>query len=118
MSPILLIGGLLMWVSSVGFGVWYGMDLGQDKEYAKRAREDAIVQKVSDAAQIAAATAIAANKPINQTIVQRATREVQTNTVYRDCRNTVNGLRDINQALTGADQPASDSQLPGPGPAK
>ena len=118
MSPLLLIGGLLMWVSSVGFGVWYGMDLGQDKEYAKRAREDAIIQKVSDAAQTAAATAIAANKPVNQTIVQRATREVQTNTVYRDCRNTVNGLRDINQALTGTDQPAGDSQLPSASPTK
>ena len=118
MSPILLIGGLLMWVSSVGFGVWYGMDLGQDKEYAKRAREDAIVQKVSDAAQTAAAKAIAANKPVNQTIVQKATREVQTNTVYRDCLNSAVQLRNINQALTGADQPSSDSQLPSAGPVK
>ena len=118
MSPTLIIGSLLVWVSSVGFGVWYGMDLGQDKEYAKRAREDEIVKKVSDAAQIAAATAIAANKPINQTVVQRATREVQTNTVYRDCINTVGQLRNINQALTGAAQPASGSQLPDPVPVK
>ena len=118
MSPLLLIGGLLMWVSSVGAGIWYGMDLGQDKEYAKRAREDAIIQKVSDAAQTAAAEAIAANKPINQTIVQKATREVQTNTVYRDCLNSAVQLRNINQALTGSDQPAGDSQLPSPGPAK
>ena len=107
-----------MWVSSVGFGVLYGMDLGQDKEYAKRAREDAIVQKVSDAAQTAAATAIAANKPRNQTIIQKATREVQTNTVYRTCINTADQLRNINQALIGTDQPASDSQLPSAGPAK
>ena len=118
MTPLLLIGGLLMWVSSVGFGIWYGMDLGQDKEYAKRAREDAIIQKVSDAAQTAAATAIAANKPINQTIVQKATREVQTNTVYSTCINTAGQLRNINQALTGSDQPAGDSQLPSSSPAK
>ena len=118
MTPILIIGGLLMWVSSVGFGVWYGMDLGQDKEYAKRAREDAIIQKVSDAAQTAAAKAIAANKPINQTIVQKATREVQTNTVYRTCINTADQLRNINQALTGTAPTVGDSQLPSPGPAK
>jgi len=118
MSPTLIVGALLVWASSVGFGVWYGMDLGQDKEYAKRAREDEIVKKVSDAAQMAAATAIAANKPVNQTIVQRATREVQTNTVYRDCLNTSDQLRNINQALTGAAQPAGGLKLPSPGPAK
>lgn len=93
-------------------GTWYGTGLGEDKEYAKRAREDAIVQKAGEAAQSAAAAAIAANKPINQTIVQKVQREIQTNTVYADCRHSPDGLRLVNQAITGRAQPAGDGQLP------
>ena len=77
-----------------------------------------MILKVTEAAQTGAAAAIAANKPVNQTIVQKATREVQTNTVYRDCLNTAGQLRNINQALTGAAQPAGDSQLPSTGAIK
>ena len=31
-------------------GTWYGTGLGEDREYAKRAREDAIVKQVQDTA--------------------------------------------------------------------
>ena len=97
---------------------FYGIDIGQSREIAKQKSIDDVVRQVTEAAQTGAATAIAANKPVNQTIVQKATREVQTNTVYRDCLNTAGQLRNINQALTGQPQPAGDSQLPSPGPIK
>jgi len=119
MSPTLIVGALLVWVSSVGFSVWYGMDLGQDKEFAKRAREDEIVKKVSDAAQIAAATAIAANRPKNVTNVQEVRREIQEKVVYRECVNTPGVLLGINAALTGERPNAAGGlKLPSPGSAK
>lgn len=73
---------------------------------------------MTEAAQDGAAKAIAANKPINQTIVQKVQHEIETNTVYRDCRNTPDGLFRINEALTGRAQPAGDGKLPGAGLAK
>ena len=114
MNPWIIIAALL----AVAGAFFYGEHTGAAGEIAKQAKLDNVIQKVTEAAQTGAATAIAANKPINQTIVQKATREVQTNTVYRDCLNTAGQLRNINQALTGAAQPAGDSQLPSPGPAK
>lgn len=95
-------------------GTWYGTGIGQDKEYARRARDDAFVQKAFDAGQQGAAAAIAANRPRNITIKQETEREIQTNTVYNDCHATPNGVRLVNEALTGrrAD-PAGAGQLPG-----
>jgi hypothetical protein len=100
-------------------GTWYGTGLGEDKEYAKRAREDSLVQKVGEAAQNGAANAIAANRPRNITIKQETEREIQTNTVYADCRATPNGVRLVNEALTGVrPDAAGDSKLPSADPAK
>jgi hypothetical protein len=39
----------------------------------------------------------------NRTIYQKATHEVQTNTVYRDCRVPAAGVQLINDARTGTD---------------
>ena len=114
MNPWFIIAALLACAGAF----FYGEHTGAAGEIAKQKKLDDVIQKVTEAAQTGAATAIAANKPINQTIVQKATREIQTNTVYRDCLNTAGQLRNINQALTGAAQPAGDSQLPSPGPAK
>ena len=114
MNPYIIIAALLACVGAF----FYGEHTGAAGEIAKQAKLDNVILKVTEAAQTAAATAIATNKPVNQTIVQKATREVQTNTVYRDCLNTAGQLRNINQALTGAAQPAGDSQLPGTGPVK
>lgn len=106
------LAGLLATVLAFGAGTWYGIGLGEDKEFAKRAREDAIVQKVQDAANVSAAEAIAKIKPQNVTIRQEVEREIRTNTVYRDCRNTPDGMRGINEAITGKKEPAGDRKLP------
>lgn len=99
-------------------GTFYGMGLGEDREFAKRAREDAIVTQVREAAQSAAAQEIAKIKPRNVTIKQELQREVQNHHFYRDCRHSADGLRVINEALTGRPQPASDGKLPGTDAAK
>ena len=114
MNPYIIIAALLACVGAF----FYGEHTGAAGEIAKQAKLDNVILKVTEAAQTGAATAIAANKPVNQTIVQKATREVQTNTVYSACLNTADQLRNINQALTGAAQPSGDSQLPGTGPVK
>ena len=99
---------------------WYGQQVGGEAELARQKKTDDLVQQVATAAQSGAAKAIAAQQPINRTIVQKATREVETNTVYRECANTAGQLRNINAALTGQAepaQPAGGSQLPSPGTA-
>lgn len=110
MSPVLL--GLLGMALSFAAGTWYGTGLGEDREFAKRAREDAIVTQVRETAQQAAADAIANIKPRNVTIQQEIQREIQTRTEYRDCRHGPGGVQLINEALTGRPQPVGSSELP------
>jgi hypothetical protein len=114
-NPVLI--GLLGMALAFAGGTWYGTGLGEDREFAKRAREDAIVTKAGEAAQLAAAGEIAKIKPRNVTIRQELQREIETLTVYRDCRHGPDGLRLINEALTGRPQPAGGGKLPGAGAA-
>lgn len=100
-----------------GAGSWFGMGIGEDREFAKRAREDAIVEGVKAAAIQGAAEAIAKNKPRNVTIRQETEREIRTEIQYRDCRHSALSVRNINEALTGKQEPAGDRKLPGTGTA-
>jgi hypothetical protein len=113
-APWLMLGAALACAGSF----WYGTAVGADGEIAHQKKIEDVVIQVAAAAQTGAAEAIAANQPINKTIIQKATHEVQINSVYRDCINSPDGLRSINEALTGRPQPASDSQLPGTVPIK
>lgn len=107
-----ILAGLLGIVLAFGAGTWLGIGLGEDKEFAKRAREDAIVQGVKDAANLGAAEAIAKNKPRNVTIRQEVEREIRTNHHYSDCRHSPDSVRSINEALTGKQEPTGDRKLP------
>jgi hypothetical protein len=114
MNPYILIAIGIAWVSSVGYAGYTGIDYGETKAKAEQTKLDDAVKKTREAAIEGAALAIAANKPINQTIVQKVQREIQTNTIYTECRHTANGLRGVNEALTGKPSlPPSDSKLPG-----
>jgi hypothetical protein len=114
MTPYIIIAALL-----VSIGAYFGgVQVGEDRQIASQKKLDDVVRQVTEAAQTGAATAIAAQQPINRTIVQKAIREIQTNTVYADCRNTAGQLRNINAAITGQAEPAGDSQLPSPGAIK
>lgn len=97
MNPILI--GLLGCTLAFAGGTWYGTGLGEDREYAKRAREEAIVAKAVEGSEKAAAKAIAANKPIYTTIKQQATYEHTTERIYSDCKLPASGVQRINAAI-------------------
>lgn len=114
MNPWILLGAALACAGAF----WYGTEVGADGEIAKQKKLDDVVIAVKEAAQTGAAVAIAANQPVNKTIVQKVQHEIQTNTVYAECKHTDAGLRGINEALTGRPQPAGDSKLPETGAAR
>ncbi|MES2950299.1 MAG: hypothetical protein V4858_17285 [Pseudomonadota bacterium] len=115
MIPYILIGSAIACAGAF----WYGTNVGEAQCQAKQKTVEAIAREVKESAQQGAAAAIAANRPRNTTIVNEVQREVQTNTVYSDCRNTPDGVRSINEALTGKrPDPAGGGKLPGAVPAK
>lgn len=110
-----LIAGLIF-AGAVGGSYVKGRDDGSDLEIGRQAKVDQTVEKAKSAMQDTAASAIAGIQFKNTTIMGRTVHDVQTNTVYRDCKLTSDGLRDVNDALTNVVSPiaASGVQLPGP----
>lgn len=109
MNPYVLLALVIGWGASVAGAGWYGMGLGEDKAIAKQASDDKIRQQTFDDAQRGAAAAIAANKPINNTIVQKVQHEIRTERVYSDCRVPASGMQLANEAITGKPaHPAGD----------
>lgn len=108
MNPYLIIAFL---VTILGAGAG-GFKLGVDHEVASQAREDEHIAQAVDAATNAAADAIAKLKPKFTTIQNEVQREIQTNTVYTDCKLSPDGLLLANRALSGG-LSASKSKLPG-----
>jgi len=107
MNPYIIIACLLA-VIGAGAG---GFKLGADHEQASQAREDQHIAQAVDAANAASAQAIASLKIVNKTIQNEVRREVETNTIYRDCVVPAGGVQLANQALAGA-KPADSSKLP------
>ena len=91
------IGAVLAVVGAFG----YGVKVGADGELATQARVEQVRKAAEESAQLGAAAAIAKIKVTNTTIRGEVQREIQTNTVYRDCRLPADGVRLINEALTG-----------------
>lgn len=108
MNPWLLVAAGLVSVAAF----FYGQHVGEQGAEAQKARDERIGQLAYDAGQRGAADAIAKLKPRNVTIRQELAREIQTNTVYRDCRVPADGVRLANEALTGRAEPAGDGELP------
>lgn len=114
MNPYLIIVFMLA-LAGAGVG---GFKLGSDHEIASLAREREHIAEAVDAANTAAAQAIATLKPKFTTIQNEVQREVITKTIYSDCRHSPDGLRLANQALNGGTVPDGDSKLPEAHPPK
>lgn len=91
---------------------------GGDACKARQVDIEDTLRSVQAAAQQGAASAIAAQQPINRTIVQKVQREIIETPVYRDCKHSPDGLRGVNAALTGRAEPAGGGELPGAQPAR
>ena len=108
MNPYALVGGLLAVIAAF----FYGQSVGEDGAIAKQKTTQELVDAVYDKAQKGAADEIAKIKPKNVTIRQELEREIQTNTVYRDCRVPARGVQLANEALTGRPEPVGGLKLP------
>jgi hypothetical protein len=119
MNPWLIIGAGIFWVLSVGGAYVKGQTTGANRVIAQQVAVNDAVRETREAAQAGAAAAIAANKPVNTTIVQKTQKEIRENTVYTDCRVTAGGMQLANQAITGKPaEPAGGDKLPATQPAK
>lgn len=113
MNPWVLLGLAAAWTASVAGSFFYGQDIGRDSEIAGQARISKAIEDTREKAQQGAADAIAKNRPINQTIVQKAETVVREKPVYRDCRHDPDGLRSVNSAIIGdTSDPVGGGGLP------
>lgn len=106
MNPWAILGAVLLVGALTGAAYRQGREDGEAKVVAQEAREREIAAEAVNAANAAAARAIAAIRVRHQTITQEVQREVIDRPVYRECLHSPDGLRNINAALTGA-APAS-----------
>lgn len=111
MNPYLIIAFLVA-VLAAGAG---GFKLGADHEVAAKAREEKHIKEAVEAATDVAAEAIAKLTPKYTTIQAKVQHEIETNTVYRDCELSPDGLSLVNHALTGTESVTpGKSELPAP----
>lgn len=113
-NPYVAIGVLVALIGCFLFG----LKTGRDMETATQARIEKRIRATEEAAQIAAAKEIAKIEIINKTTKQVLEREIVEKPVYRECRNTPDGMRSIDAALQNRPLPAGDSIVPGTDPAK
>ena len=114
MNP-LAIGGLVLWAASL----WFAYGAGRDSELATQAREDAATERATDAALKTAAEVLAGIEVQSGQVRERITHEVRTDVRYSDCVVGPDGLRALNEAITGnpGAKPAGGGQLPAAGAA-
>jgi hypothetical protein len=118
MNPYVLLVAGVVFVSSVGGAYFYGRNDGANAEIARTKTNETLVREAADAAQKATAELIAKIEVKNVEITQPVIREVRTRTVYSTCTHTPDGLRAVNNAITGRAEPAGADQLPRAQPAR
>lgn len=109
MNPYALLAGVLLWLATCAGAFIYGQDTKENAILAQDQRD----AKVVELANKGAADAIAKIQVRNVTTKQILEREIQTNTVYADCKHSPDGLRTLNEAITGRPQPVSARPVPG-----
>lgn len=118
MTPYLIAAIPLAAAVAGAAGYLYGRVDGAALTQAQIANAAQVEQRATDAAAKAAAKAIAGIRVQHQTIQSRVEREIQTNTVYRECVHAP-GVRDsINEALTGRANSGPDAGVPSAQPAR
>lgn len=112
MNPYLIITAMV----AMAGAVVGGFQLGVDHERANQIDKQELVAESVDAATAVSANAIAQLKPKYTTISNQLERQIETHTVFRDCRLDPVSLQLANQALTGGSTATSIGKLPDPDP--
>lgn len=100
-------------VGLVGAALYGAYSHGISVAEGRQASAELAAQQTKEAAMQGAAEAISKIKITNTTVRGEVQREIQTNTVYRDCKLPADGLRIANEAITGKrGKRAGESQLP------
>jgi hypothetical protein len=89
-----------------------GFKLGSDHEIASQAKENKQIEKAVAETKTAIADGLAALRPKYTTIQNKLEKEIETHTIYRDCKLSPDGLLLVNQALTGGSVGSGGSELP------
>lgn len=114
MSLYLMIGGLVVALASYAGTFFVGAKYGEDKQLAKAASTQEIVAEAVRERDGQFAEAVAGIEQKRQIITQKVTHEIQTNTVYADCKHSDSMLSTVNEALTGRPDGPPAGQLPKP----
>jgi hypothetical protein len=108
MSPYFLIA-VFVAILVAGAG---GFKLGADHEVAARAREDQHTAEAVEAANSAWAKSVSELRPKYTTIQGKLEKQIETNTVYRDCKLDAVGVQLVNQALSAGTPTTPSSGVP------
>jgi hypothetical protein len=103
---------LALWLASLAGAAWKAYGAGRDSEIATQYREQSAAEKAAQAAQEGAARAIAGIEVQRVEITQPTITKIRETVRYVDCRHEPSVLRNVNAALTGRTEPASNSKLP------
>ena len=117
MNPYILLAVVLAWGASVTGAFFFGRDTGQDNVIAEQEKTRVLVEDIERRAQQGAAAEIAKIKVVNQINREVLEREIVEKPVYRECRNTADGVRAINAALENRPVAPDGGELPGADPA-
>lgn len=107
LNPYAILAALVLALCLFGSGVATGMRW----EGGKQAIGQQHITEAVDAANKSSAQAIATLKPIYTTIQAKLEKQIETRTVYRDCRLDADSLQLVNYSLSGG-QPVGGGKLP------
>lgn len=107
-----LLLAVLLWVASVAGSYFYGTNVGATGEVAKQLTMEKAIEETRKVVLKETANAIANIRVHNTTVQGRVETIVRDNPVYRDCQHDPDGLRLINEALSGRSGPAGTGSVP------
>ena len=111
-NPWILLAIVLLWGASLGGMYLKAHSDGVNECQAADARDVHVAETATKAATDAAAAAISKIEVKNTTIHQKVQHDVIEKAVYRECRHDAGSLRNLNEALTGAAEPAGGGVVP------
>lgn len=114
MSPYGALAGVLLLAATHGATAWWMFGAGKDSIIAAQAHDAETAAQARAETLKTVAQAIAKQETRNVTVTQRLEQQVREVPVYRDCVLPAAGLRDLNAAITGRDEPAGAGELPTP----